>query len=371
MIVKKKKILHIIPAFNVGGAERVVWHYARFLDKEKYEIIVASSVEDGCLRPQFESLDINLFVGSRSRQGGRWAVFKSLKKYVEEFKPDLIHSHLFGGDLVAYLLLFFSKRKIKWVSTQHNVEWQTSFLRRFIWKYILRSADKIIAVSDGVGVYCRANFNIKENKIKMIRNGIDLEKCLAVPTECFFQDKALRLAIVGRLEQQKGHIYLFRALSTLKNMDWWRLEIFGDGSLRDKLKIEAKKLGIENRIAWHGNIDDITRFYEWIDVVIQPSLWEGLSLAVMEAMASGRCVVASVPAGEELIKPDETGILVKAGSAVQIADAVRFLFLRKDEGKRMGEKAREYARGNFDIKKNIREIERIYDDLLSKKEYDI
>ncbi|MFA7653482.1 MAG: glycosyltransferase family 4 protein [Candidatus Magasanikbacteria bacterium] len=356
---KKVKILHLIPRFEIGGAEKMVWHYARLMNTDNFEIAVASCVEDGLFRKEYEKLGVRVWVGSRALMGGRLGVWRALKKFTTEWQPDIVHTHLMASDFFGYLIKKLSGRKIIWISTQHNVEFNTSFLRRLLWRFILPKADAVVAVADKVNNYCLNNFGVQAQKLYTIFNGVDLKNWLNVPSEKLFAGDKLRLATVGRLEEQKGHIYLLRALAQLPDINWsW--EIFGNGSLLKLLQSEAEKFGIADKITWHGTVINVSDKLDNIDVVIQPSLWEGLCIVVIEAMASGRCVLATDPAGEELIVQNKTGLLVPPADLDALAEAIKFLYAHPEAGRLIGENARAYAQENFGIEKNIESLIGLY-----------
>ena len=171
----------------------------------------------------------------------------------------------------------------------------------------MRSADKIIAVSDSVYDFCLREWRLPKEKLVLIKNGIELKPWLAVSSAELFAASQLRLAAIGRLEKQKGHEILLRALAELK-IDW-HLDVFGDGGLKEYLLSLARQLSVDDKISWRGVVLDLPSELGKIDVIVQPSLWEGMSLVVMEAMASGRVVIASQPAAVGLIENNKTGIV--------------------------------------------------------------
>ncbi len=355
----KIKILHLIPRFEVGGAEMLVWHYSRLMNDEDFEIAVGSCVADGAFRAEFEKLGIKVFVGSRDQMKGRLGVGRELKKFIAEWQPDIIHTHLMASDLFGYLTKNRSKGKIIWISTQHNVEFNTSLLRRLLWRLILPKADKVIAVAQKVQKYCMDNFGVQAEKVVTILNGIDLEPWLQVDSTHLFAGDKLRIASIGRLEKQKGHIYLLRALAQLKEINWsW--DIFGDGSKRQELEAAAKRYHINDRIVWHGVTSKAYEQFNNIDLVVQPSLWEGLSLVMMECMAAGKAVLATKIAGEELIDNGHTGMLVPAGDVGALKDALEYFYSHPEVGRELGERARAQARDNFGIEKNVAKISDVY-----------
>ncbi len=360
----KIKILHVIPIFATGGAERLVLHYATFFPKDRYEIHVATCVEDGELREKFEALGfVHVYVGSRTRDRGRLGAYKKLRNYVEKIKPDIIHTHLISADLFGFFMKRKYKNQIQWVSTMHNVESATSAGRQLLWKIILKRADRVISVSERVEEFTLRQFKVSKEKSIVLRNGVDTRIWLTVPMRGLFGQPTLRLATVGRLWEQKGHIYLLRALPALKDINY-ELHIFGDGPLRAALEAEALKLGVSDHIIWHGITTDIPLQIKNIDVVVQPSLWEGLSLVVMEMMAAGRVVITTPAAGDELLQHDTNGFIVPAKNPEALAEKIRFIFEKKAELIQVGKEAREYARHNFDILNNVTGLQKIYQQLL-------
>jgi len=365
-VLNKIKILHLIPRFEVGGAEMLVWHYSRLMNGADFEIAVGSCVEDGQFRAEFEKLGVKVFVGSRVKMKGRRGVWRELKKFVDQWQPDIIHTHLMASDFFGYLIKKRSRGKIRpalggvnWISTQHNVEFNTSLPRRLLWRFILPKADQVIAVAQKVQKYCLDHFGVQAEKLATILNGIDLQNWLAVDNSHLFTGDRLRIATIGRLENQKGHVYLLRALEQLKEINWsW--DIFGDGSKRSNLEAAARRYGIDDRLVWHGVTDQVYNHLNNIDLMIQPSLWEGLSLVVMEAMAAGKAILTTKIAGEELIDNGHTGMLVAEGDVGAIKDAIQYLYSRPDVGRGLGAKAHAHAKENFSIEKSIERIGDLY-----------
>jgi glycosyltransferase involved in cell wall biosynthesis len=363
-MTERKKILHLIPRFSFGGAEMLLLEQVRRLDRSKYEIRVAAVRDGGDLEKYFKEAGVEIFSILPKRDGGIWWQWSALKKYVRDYNPDLIHSHIFSSDIYGLLLRRLVAPKAKWISTQHNVEFNTSWPRRLAWNFILPQADRVIAVSRAVYDYTHEYFGVLKDKIDLLPNGVVLEKWLSVPELKFMSKKKLHLATIGRLESQKGHRYLVEALSMLKDLDWhW--DIYGEGSLAVYLQEKLKKYGLEKRVSWHGAEGGIEEKMKEIDIIIQPSLWEGRSLVVMEAMAAGRLLIATTEAGKELVEHGENGHLVPVKDAVELAKVIRYYSDHSTEAERLAHNARVYARDHFDLKDNVIGLEEIYDEFFS------
>lgn len=348
------KILYIIPRFTVGGAEKMVLQYARYFKARDFDITVASVVGRGELEQQFRDSGIEIFVAEKKSCFNLFKNYKYLKNIKKIFKPDIIHTHVFSADVAGYLL----RRGVKWFSTQHNVGAEHSWFRKLVLRFILRRAEKIIAVSPVVADFCAQELRLKAEKMVLIKNGVEIEKWRALPAIDFGKE-SIEMAVIGRLEKQKGHIYLLRALAEIKNLPW-HLHVYGEGSLEKELKQQAEDLKIAGNITWHGVKPDIASELKNIDAVIQPSLWEGRSLVIMEAMAAGRFVIASPAAGEELIQDKKTGIIVSVHQYKELAEAVRWVWQNREPAKTMVLAGRDYARENFSIEKNISALEKLY-----------
>ena len=361
--MEKIKILHIIPQLAVGGAERMVFEYAKVMNGRQLEVRVASCVESGELLKLLEENEIGIFAGSRKMMGGRLTVAKELKKFVLAYQPKIIHTHLLGADLFGFWFKRMFKDNVVWVSTQHNVEFNTSWFRRCIWKWILKKADRVIAVSENVSDYCEREFKIERDKLIVIRNGIDLRSWLVVREREYVAGDILQIATIGRLEKQKGHIYLVKALAKLKDRSWhWH--VYGVGSLADELKETARRLGIEKKITWHGVNLNLLEEYANIDVVIQPSLWEGLSLVVMEAMAAARVVIGTPWSVEKMVKDRENGLVVSSSDADGLVQEIVYCLDNPRLLSEIARRARQYAKENCGLDINISKLAEVYQNYL-------
>jgi len=337
----QRSILHIIPRFIIGGAERLILDYTRQRDKHKVDVAVASVRGAGELLGQFDCPTVT----------------RDVLGFVKQWRPDIVHTHMLSSDLAGHIIKRRDPR-IAWISTQHNVEYHASWPRQWLWPRILRRADAVIAVSRAVEGFCRSVWDVPQERLRLIPNGIALSEWLAVPAEGATVG-ALRLATVGRLETQKGHDVLFRALGALVD-EVWTLDVFGDGRLRQSLGKLAHLCGIADRVRFRGVANNLAAEYATVDVVVQPSRWEGRSLVVMEAMAAGRCLVASVPAAAELVEHEKTGLVVPAVDVHELAHALRRLLLDRPLIARLGNAARDQAREHFGMDAWVAAIDALY-----------
>lgn len=358
-----QKVLHIIPRYYPGGAERLVLEYAMHLDQKKHKVYVASCIDDGQLFAAFKKTPASLFVGAKDKQGSRYAIWRDLKKYIKDTKPDIIHTHLLSADVIGYL----AKKtfpQTQWISTLHNVEYHRPLLYRMIWKHILKRADHVIAVSPAVEAYAKRVFDIPADKLTMIPNGIDLTRWQDIDDSVLFRNTPYQLASIGRLEEQKGHVYLLEALAQLKKYKW-KYHMFGDGSLQQELAMKASTLGIADRVYFHGNVSDVPIKLRSIDLIIQPSLWEGMSLTIMEAMAAGRPVLTTDAAAEGLIEHERTGFVVQKKNAEALKTVLAGILSGVDKAVKVASAGRDHALTYFGIQTHVKAVEDLYNRIMN------
>jgi glycosyltransferase involved in cell wall biosynthesis len=344
------RIVHIIPRFTTGGAERLVLRYARAQSDAGAVVSVASVRGGGDLLTAFRDEGIVTRVYDSLVGIFRFFLF------VRRDETDVIHSHVFSADAVAFVLKIFLP-KIVWVSTQHNVAIETSFFRRFIVRYILRWADTVIAVSPVVEISCLTVFRVTVSRCVLIENGIDLT--VWSYSGDILNEDMVHIASIGRLTEQKGQKYLLEALVELSDFNW-KLTLYGTGPDEKKLRMFAESSGIGDRVNFAGVMADIPDAMSGIDIVVQPSLWEGRSLVIMEAMSAGRLVIASVPAGDDMIRRADTGYIVLPKDSHDIAKVLDHAIRNRAESQWVACRGREYAVTHFGDEESLSAIWDVY-----------
>jgi glycosyltransferase involved in cell wall biosynthesis len=180
------------------------------------------------------------------------------------------------------------------------------------------------------------------------------------------------LGVVGRLAEVKDQGTLLRALALLfqDRPEWWgrvRLVLVGDGSLRDQLEDQVRQLALGEVVWMPGDRSDISSLLQTMDVFVLPSLAEGISNTVLEAMATGLPVVATAVGGNpELVTEGQTGHLVPAGDAQALCSALVRIVESPALRSNMGHAARQRVRDKFDWNRAVAEYLGVYDELLGR-----
>ncbi len=301
-MTNKPLVFHVIPSLRMGGAERLVLELCARLPEHGYRTKIIALFDGGALWQEVRDRNIRWTQTVPSVDASRLELLSRLKKtiYAEPGRrPDIVHAHLFGADFWSILAREFHEvhRMLHekgvpppaFVSTAHNIDHEDSSLRRFARRWAVRRMDRVIAISKDVRRYAMHDLRVKNDRIRIIPNGIDVDRIPLRGTRAF--DATPRFITVGRLEPQKGHETLFRALKDVKPP--WRLDVVGSGSLERDLKELAERMHIASRVHFLGERHDVGELLAASDLFLFPSHWEGMGLALLEAMAAGLPFLAS------------------------------------------------------------------------------
>jgi glycosyltransferase involved in cell wall biosynthesis len=177
---------------------------------------------------------------------------------------------------------------------------------------------------------------------------------------------------VGNLIERKGHAVLLHALAAIGGRGThvpWRLAIAGEGVERPRLEALTREYGLTDRVRLLGARNDIPDLQAGADVFVMPSLWEGLPLAVLEAMVAGKPIVASRTSGiPEAIEDGRQGVLVPPGDVQALADALWRLMNEPELRASLGRAALERARSRFTIAAMVDQYERLYRQYLAQSQ---
>jgi len=366
------KVLHLISSGGMYGAENVVAALARDLEQMGCWVRVGVFQNEHCpdnnVADQLERRGASVIrIPCRGRVD-RGAI-RQIREIVRGQQVRLVHSHGYKSDIYSYLAC--RRLGVPMMATCHLWTRQTPAIRvyEFIDAWLLRRFDAVVAVSDVIAEDAR-RAGIPAAKISTINNGIDLVPfASATPTLAQEIKKGDRLLIgtVGRLVSQKGMDYFLRAARTVLNeMPEALFAVVGDGPDRGKLERLAKELGIEGHVVFTGSRADMPNVYASFDVFVLASLDEGLPMAVLEALASNRAVVATqVGAVPKVIVSGQTGMLVKAADVPGLADAILVLLRTPELRARLGRNGSALVHKQFSSRVMSQEYLRLYEQLLS------
>jgi glycosyltransferase involved in cell wall biosynthesis len=232
--------------------------------------------------------------------------------------------------------------------------------------------DRYLAVSAEVRDRLCQDLRIPESKVHVVRNGIRLTPFEEVGGDtgdarsAFIESSGCRMVFTpARLHSQKGHIYLIKAAALVPDAVF---VLAGDGPEREALEHLAQTLDLKQRIRFLGHREDIPRLLASCDLFVLPSLYEGLPLSVLEAMAAGKPVIATAIGGtKEAVVHGETGLLVPPENPVELAAAIRTVFSDQKLALRLAKAGKTRATRLFSSETMVRGVTGVYDELLAPR----
>lgn len=361
---RKKNILILVTAAIGGGVERLILDQMRYYDRDRFNLHVVT-LREGYMEKEFSATDAH-YSCLRSTRRFSWRTLRQLVNYVRRHRIEIVHTHLYLPDIYGFLVKAAVPR-IKLVTTKHNTN---DFRKKIYWglldHLLSRPASCVIAVSRSVQKFISRYEFIPSKRITVIYHGVDVSRFRRHRTaakqraELNIKRNDFVIGIVGRLTRQKGHKYLLEAVSILaRKTKEVRLLVIGTGELEQELRQYSRTLGIEKYVDFLGYRGDVAELYSLMNVLCLPSIFEGLGLALVEAMMCGIPVIgARVDGITEIIEDGVNGYLFPPRDSAALVD-ILFKIYKSGPDKKMIEHAESSAL-RFDFRKNLKNIEREY-----------
>jgi glycosyltransferase involved in cell wall biosynthesis len=379
---KKFSILFVGSQMEVAGAQRVLLSQARWFSEHGNHVQAVFFYDKQGLAKKWQRENAFPVISLNSWRYGAFPIlnfFRLLGGLLRLFRlmrrdVDVVESFTPHSNVLAMPLAWLAGAPVR-IATHHGyIEGSSGLLARVHgWLMNSRLTSKVVAVSSQVRDYAIDRENILAEKLQVIENGIEalevskigaperaaLRKELGVATD------DVLLLTVGRLTVQKGHTVLLKAIAKIPNDSPSVVFAFaGEGKQREILKSEATALGISDRIRFLGVRKDIAQLLLASDIFVQPSLWEGLSLAMLEALLSGIPVLATKVEGVvDVIENEQHGILVSPDDADALAEGVSRLIGDKKLRTRLGRAGQSHAERHYSIDKMCGQYEELMQQL--------
>ena len=368
----KITVLFIIKPERGAGAEMVLVEAAARLNPDRFQVICGLLTPDaGKVIPahlptmDFRMPGLNGWVWLRFFFQLCWVIYRR--------RVDLLHVNSYVPGNYARLAAALMQVPIvidHWHGfTRFNVK------RRLICRLLGRFTDLSLAVSRGVRDYLVSQGGLDPAKVRVVANGVDVAAIDSarpgplVRRELGLPESSPVIGLVGRLDHWgKGHKELFEAMAILKERHPVHALIVGGGRRIDEIKALAASLGLAGEVHFLGTRRDVPDLLNAMDIFVLPSHSEGVSLALLEAMAAGLPVIAtSVGGTPEVVMDGENGLLIPPRDAEALAGALARLLEAPDFAKKLGANARRHVREHYSLDRLGREINEIYGDLAQKK----
>jgi glycosyltransferase involved in cell wall biosynthesis len=363
----KIRVMFVTPCFGYGGLERVVLDIIASIDRSRFTPFFCTLLApDAEMFRKLERLDVPSTVIDKG-DGVSWSLAVRLSRLLRRERIDLVNPHDIGATLYAAP----AARMAGIDAVVHTDHSQILTKKRLlpVYRWVLQHlVTGSVTVSRDLEAYLVEEMGVDRARIVTIPNGIDVKKF-----EAAVGDPALRkqlgiaegasvIGSVGRLTEQKGMEYLIDAFpAVIARHPGAALVIVGDGELRAALEKRAVDNGLEGRIVFTGIRDDVSRMLGLFDIFVLPSLWEGQPITIMEAMASGRPIVATDVGGNgEILQSGRLGILVPSRDPDAIAGEVNRLIEDPSMAAGMRERAHSHAVSALDRALMTRRYEEVF-----------
>ena len=369
------RVAFCLDSFEIGGTELNAVRTAEALDPKRIELSVFHLQTHGPLRSRYERLGVrmthvpipNLYSPRTAIQGIR------LAKMLRDANVDIVHSH----DIYCNIFVVPWARAFTRCSIIASRRWSYYAPRAGLARINRLSAQfahHILANSSGVADVLTVEEGVPRKKIVEIPNFLETNAFVAVsPADRAAQrrawgipDGAFATGIVARLRPVKNHVLLFKAAAQLD--DQFHLMIIGDGPLKAELESLARKLRIESRVHFAGEVVSDRNLHQFLDVSVLCSLSEGFPNAVIEAMAATVPVVATPVGGViDAVTDGVTGILVPLNDPAPLADALRTLEANSALRAQLGGAGRDAAHAKFSQEIVIEKLSSLYEILAGRQ----
>jgi glycosyltransferase involved in cell wall biosynthesis len=283
--------------------------------------------------------------------------FTDVVAHLGRQRPRILHTHLVHADVYGQLAGALNRVPLR-LSTKHGFnEFREGRFFAFADRTVGSLAHVQIAISQGLARYLADTEGFDEHAFEIVHYGI-AGKDGAIP----YPAQEPRLLCVGRLIPIKGHLVLLRALAQARrHVPSVVLDVAGRGPLEPALKAYARELGVEDAVRFLGFVSPVQRAIEDAAIVVVPSLGEGFGMVALEAMERGRPVIVSSVGGlPEIVEHGRTGLVVQAGDAEALADAIVELASDLRKAAVMGGAGRERALEEFPPERSTDRIDALY-----------
>lgn len=377
------RVMHLNAPLTIAGAEKVILTYLEHADRQSYDVSVASFINpvrcpDNPFPAAVESLGVRFLPIPICRS----IDFRDIGKLIRVLKKnrvEILHTHGYRADLIGFLAARYCRLKL--VSTVHG--WMPLSGKLCLYetldRWVLGRFDKVIVVSRPLAESLGRLWK-RKNSVTLITNAVSVKDVVfsdvdksklraAIRREFYFQENDYVVGVIGRLSSEKGIAHFLDGFSLMVGKSpGLKALIVGDGPERSQLTAQAEALGILDNIKFIGFRQDINAIFQAIDVLVLPSLTEGIPIVVLEAFVQRVPVIASNVGGlPEIIEDGLNGLLVPPGEPERIVQALNKLMTDVPLKNSIVHTAHQLALERFNPYSWASKIEALYSKLVSKK----
>ncbi len=366
--------MHVVYGLKVGGLENVVVNLVNTLDRTRFNPVVCSMSSHRDLTTILKKGHIKTIHLNYNGRHVKYLLPIRLAGLIRREKVKILHTHNLAGFIYGVPAGIIAGVPVI-IHTEHGCNFPEKHLIVFLRKIFSKFIDQIVLVSYNLRKAFFSFEKMDETKMTVIWNGID-EKRFGrkfeknrLRSQYRYQQDDLLVGIVARLEPIKNHIMLLRGIRrVLQDVPGCRLLVIGDGSERERLVDLSKELDLQKYVRFFGERNDIPELLSIIDLFVLVSLSEGISLTLLEAMATGLPIIATKVGGNpELIRDGINGILIESGDENRLVAAIIEMLKNPVKRRTMGQQGYGLFQKYYTLDTSTKQYEQLYQRCLSRK----
>ncbi len=368
----KIQILRVVIGLNQGGVQQAVLNLARNLDRSKFNLIVCAIENGGLIGNEIIDSGTNVIVLGFKRQPIRTIL--ALIKIIKANRIDIVHASSYHPSLYGRIAAIVSRVPVI-ISYEHVIFDHFRPVRAFLNKCLNHFTHGYTAVSRGVSDQVIKWYGYSKSKVYVLYNGVDTTKfslkssAATAKNMLGLDSKTLVISMICRLDLSKGHKYFFEAITRLKGKHNLQFIVVGSGPDEAAIIALAKAYGLEKSIRFLGIRRDINVCMNATDIFCFPTLQEGFSNVLLEAMSSGCAIVASdFSSNLEVLRHKKNSLIVEMRNAEQLSKAIQQYIDSPSLRKKMSSEARATIEKSFSVDIYSKRIEYIYQKLWSARD---
>jgi sugar transferase (PEP-CTERM/EpsH1 system associated) len=322
MSMRPIQVCHVVLSLHPGGLENGVVNVINGLPPDRFRSSVICLQEAGEFAARIADPTVPV-IAMGLKPGNDFRLPFRVARVLRRLRPHIVHTRnieaFFYGAVAAKLA-----RVPRLIHSEHGRTFPETRVRAWVQRTLLRAADAAFCVSRTLRSDLGAHIGVPQDAFTVLYNGVDLDR-FGTPRRntAGTGEGPVRITAVGRLVPVKNYPSLLRALASLPTGSSWVCRMVGEGPEREALQSLADSLGIANRVQFLGHRDDVAQVLADSDIFVLPSLSEGLSNTLLEAMATGNAVIATDVGGNgEVVHHRHSGQLVPAGDDAALATAL-------------------------------------------------
>ena len=368
------RVLIIIATDPIGGPGKGLLQFLKYAPRDKLHYVLCNF--------RFKKRPLGEFCQEAMRNGINLKLLHQraiidptlvfqVSKLIKENRINILQTHGYKGNIIGYLVSRL--HPIPWVAFAHGYTSDNTKIRLYnrLDKMVLRKADRVVVVSNALKAFLEDS-RVPGDIISVIHNAIDENGFSSDATPDQIKERhnikshQKIIGVVGRLNPEKGQMIFLRGFQeVVRAFPETRALIIGDGQDMDILKEYCKQHQLENNVIFTGYQSDISGYYRVLDLLVLPSLSEGLPNAILEAMSFGIPVIGASVGGVPEVIDGKNGILVPANDHKALAEKMIGLLASEEKRINLGIKGRESLFPAFAPSIRATRILGLYTELLS------